>query len=138
MTSDSALVLPVAVRIGPDTLTAAFLAGRNAWTLDAYRRDLEDFRAFLGVGTAAEAGRLLISATQGMPMPSPMPTAPCSSSAACRQRPSTGGLPPCGHSSALPTPLGLSHGVSRWGAWHPKRTGIPVDPEGMFIRRCSQ
>jgi integrase/recombinase XerC len=65
MTSDSALVLPVAVRIGPDTLTAAFLAGRNAWTLDAYRRDLEDFRAFLGVGTAAEAGRLLISATQG-------------------------------------------------------------------------
>jgi integrase/recombinase XerC len=62
---DRALILPPVVRIGPDTLTAAFLAGRNARTLDAYRRDLEDFRAFLGVATATEAGRLLVTAAQG-------------------------------------------------------------------------
>ena len=35
---------------GPDTtrLVDAFLSGRNERTLEAYRQDLEDFRAFAG------------------------------------------------------------------------------------------
>jgi integrase/recombinase XerC len=62
---DIAPSLPPSVRGGPDTLTASFLSGRNARTLAAYRRDLEDFRAFLSAATVEDAGRLLITAAQG-------------------------------------------------------------------------
>lgn len=46
-------------------LVADFLSGRNARTLDAYRRDLEDFRAFTGAETPTEAARLLLSRGHG-------------------------------------------------------------------------
>ncbi len=62
---DIAPSLPPAVRVGADTLTASFLSGRNARTLAAYRRDLEDFRAFLSAATVEDAGRLVITAAQG-------------------------------------------------------------------------
>jgi integrase/recombinase XerC len=62
---DIAPLLPPAIRVGADTLTASFLSGRNAQTLAAYRRDLEDFRAFLSADTPDAAIRMLISAGQG-------------------------------------------------------------------------
>lgn len=46
-------------------LVAAFLAGRNARTLAAYRQDLEDFRAFVNVADVDEAARLLLVAGHG-------------------------------------------------------------------------
>lgn len=46
-------------------LVAAFLDGRNPRTLDAYRRDLEDFRAFLNVPTSNDAARVLLASGQG-------------------------------------------------------------------------
>jgi integrase/recombinase XerC len=46
-------------------LVAAFLAGRNARTLLAYRRDLEDFRAFLGAGSVEQAAEALVRAAHG-------------------------------------------------------------------------
>lgn len=51
--------------VSPDRLVAAFLEGRNPRTVDAYRRDLEDFRAFLGAPTATAAIRLLMSSGHG-------------------------------------------------------------------------
>lgn len=46
-------------------LVGAFLAGRKPTTLDAYRRDLDDFARFLGVPTASAAAELLIGGTAG-------------------------------------------------------------------------
>ncbi len=46
-------------------LVAAFLSGRNARTLRAYRQDLEDFRAFAGADTPEAAAYLLLSRGQG-------------------------------------------------------------------------
>lgn len=57
--------LPVLPQFDPERLTDAFLRGRNPRTLDAYRRDLEDFRAFIGASTIDAAGRVLISASHG-------------------------------------------------------------------------
>lgn len=48
-----------------DRLVAAFLEGRNPRTIDAYRQDLEDFRAFLRVPTTDDAARLLLGSGQG-------------------------------------------------------------------------
>lgn len=42
-------------------LVGAFFAGRNARTLEAYRQDLETFRAFVGADTLDEAAGLLLS-----------------------------------------------------------------------------
>lgn len=42
-------------------LVASFLSGRNERTLQAYGRDLEDFRSFLGVVDTAEASRCLLA-----------------------------------------------------------------------------
>ncbi|MDP6087273.1 MAG: tyrosine-type recombinase/integrase [Nitrospinota bacterium] len=52
---------------GPDTtrLVDAFLSGRNERTLEAYRQDLEDFRAFVGALTLDEAARLLLDRGHG-------------------------------------------------------------------------
>lgn len=66
---DTALV-PVSPAPAPSTrtasrLVAAFLEGRNPRTLDAYRRDLEDFRAFLNVPTSNDAARVLLASGQG-------------------------------------------------------------------------
>lgn len=46
-------------------LVGAFLAGRRPTTLDAYRRDLDDFARFLGMPTAAAAVELLVGGSAG-------------------------------------------------------------------------
>lgn len=46
-------------------LVDAFLSGRNEKTLQAYRRDLEDFQAFLGVETLDEAASRLLGNGHG-------------------------------------------------------------------------
>jgi integrase/recombinase XerC len=46
-------------------LLAAFLAGRNPRTLQAYRQDLEDFRAFVQAADMDEAARLLLAQGHG-------------------------------------------------------------------------
>lgn len=52
-------------RIDREGLIAAFLAGRNERTLLAYRRDLEDFQAFVGAASVGEAGDRLVRASHG-------------------------------------------------------------------------
>lgn len=70
MTTATALV-PAAPRTldrvsgGPGNLLAAFLAGRTANTLRAYRQDLEGFRAHLGASTVEAAAQVLIAAGHG-------------------------------------------------------------------------
>ena len=46
-------------------LLSAFLSGRNERTLEAYRRDLEDFRVFVGTTTREEAASCLLSRGHG-------------------------------------------------------------------------
>ncbi len=46
-------------------LVSAFLSGRSAQTLRAYRSDLESFRAWLGVATVDAAARALLSRNHG-------------------------------------------------------------------------
>jgi integrase len=46
-------------------LLAAFLAGRKAETIKAYRADLEDFRVFVQAPTLTEAAELLLARGQG-------------------------------------------------------------------------
>lgn len=53
------------VTAGPVDLVGAFLAGRNPKTLLAYRRDLEDFTAFVGAASLNEAAALLLSQGSG-------------------------------------------------------------------------
>src|SRR5262245_52123296 len=50
-------LVPAGPPAGP--LLAAFLSGRSPQTLRAYRQDLDDFAAFLGVPAADAAHRLL-------------------------------------------------------------------------------
>src|ERR1700710_2794605 len=57
--------LPPMMRVDAETLTASFLSGRNAQTLAAYRRDLEDYQAFVAAPTVEAAARLLIGSTHG-------------------------------------------------------------------------
>lgn len=57
----SALALPSPGR----RLVEAFLAGRNARTLEAYGRDLEDFRVFVGAVTVDEAAGELLGRGHG-------------------------------------------------------------------------
>lgn len=47
------------------SLLQAFLSGRNALTMKAYRADLEDFAGFVRVETIGEAARLLLTQTPG-------------------------------------------------------------------------
>lgn len=53
--SSSLEALPMARK-----LVEAFLSGRNARTLDAYGRDLEDFRLFVGAASTQEAAETLL------------------------------------------------------------------------------
>jgi integrase/recombinase XerC len=46
-------------------LVSSFLRGRNQKTIDAYRKDLEDFRAFLGASTIDDASKILLSRGPG-------------------------------------------------------------------------
>lgn len=46
-------------------LAEAFLSGRNARTLEAYKADLEDFRLFLGASTRDEAASELLRRSHG-------------------------------------------------------------------------
>jgi integrase/recombinase XerC len=46
-------------------LVEAFLSGRSERTLEAYRRDLEDFTAFVGAPSGEEATRLLLGRGHG-------------------------------------------------------------------------
>jgi integrase/recombinase XerC len=67
--SDNALIpikhaLPAPVA-GPTRLIESFLAGRSPRTLDAYRRDLLNFTAFVGAPGMNEAARLLLSRENG-------------------------------------------------------------------------
>lgn len=55
----------VSVTLDGDRLVAAFLAGRNERTLAAYRRDLEDFRSYVGAATTDDAARRLLSGSHG-------------------------------------------------------------------------
>ncbi len=48
-----------------DDLINAFLSGRSPRTVDAYRRDLQDFADFLGVHDTAEAARVFLSGGHG-------------------------------------------------------------------------
>lgn len=51
--------------VGVEELVVAFLAGRTPNTLAAYRRDLDDFAAFMGATSAAEASRVLLEHGHG-------------------------------------------------------------------------
>jgi integrase/recombinase XerC len=55
----------VVVEVSPKGVVASFLEGRNPKTLAAYRKDLSDFRAFLGLGSAEEAAAFLLSQEPG-------------------------------------------------------------------------
>jgi integrase/recombinase XerC len=46
-------------------LVSSFLRGRNQKTIEAYRKDLEDFRAFLGASSIDDASKILLSSGQG-------------------------------------------------------------------------
>ena len=46
-------------------LLESFLAGRSERTMEAYRRDLEDFAGFIGASTSEEATRLLFARGHG-------------------------------------------------------------------------
>ena len=46
-------------------LIRAFLRGRNQKTIEAYRKDLEDFRAFLGASSIDDASKILLSRGPG-------------------------------------------------------------------------
>jgi integrase/recombinase XerC len=66
MNETAALVaVPVSSALAPSVsvarLVEAFFSGRNARTLEAYRRDLEDFRAFTKTSTVDEAARALLA-----------------------------------------------------------------------------
>ena len=67
--TDSALTIVAPQSLVPTADTAAllkaFLAGRNARTLRAYRGDLEHFRAFIAAPTAAAAAEHLIAGGHG-------------------------------------------------------------------------
>src|SRR4051812_23013332 len=56
---------PTITTIGKVDLLGAFLAGRKPTTFRAYRKDLADFAAFLGVAAAAAAVELLVAGTAG-------------------------------------------------------------------------
>jgi hypothetical protein len=62
---------PTLVAFDPSRLLEAFFAGRKERTISAYRADLEDFRAFVGVATMGEASnRLRLQGTHdGAPAP---------------------------------------------------------------------
>lgn len=49
----------------PARRLAAFLAGRKAETIKAFRADLEDFQVFVGALTLIEAAQLLLARGQG-------------------------------------------------------------------------
>ncbi len=53
------------VAVDATGLVAAFFQGRNPGTVKAYRRDLSDFREFLGAASLEEAARLLLGKDQG-------------------------------------------------------------------------
>jgi integrase/recombinase XerC len=48
-----------------DDLVSSFLRGRNQKTIEAYRKDLEDFRSFLGASTIDDASKILLSKGPG-------------------------------------------------------------------------
>ena len=67
---DTLMILPANRTLQSKTqksaaLVASFLSGRNERTVQAYRQDLEDFRAFAGAGDVDEAARLLLSGGHG-------------------------------------------------------------------------
>ena len=68
-TSTALLVTPTAGTLDPfsssSRLVESFFMGRNPRTVDAYRRDLEGFRVFVGAGDVREAARLLLSSGHG-------------------------------------------------------------------------
>lgn len=49
----------------PDSIVAAFLAGRRPTTLRAYRQSLADFAAWLGVPGVGDAARVILTGTHG-------------------------------------------------------------------------
>lgn len=69
MANETALVPVVSARLALPSpgrrLVEAFLSGRNARTLEAYGRDLEDFRVFVGSVTADEAAGELLGRGHG-------------------------------------------------------------------------
>lgn len=60
-------IQPMSVTSSPEIaqLTDAFFAGKSPRTIAAYRQDLEDFRAFVGVATIDQAAALLLGNGQG-------------------------------------------------------------------------
>lgn len=69
MTKETALVPVVSTALALPSpgrrLVEAFLSGRNARTLEAYGRDLEDFRVFVGTVTVDEAAGELLGRGHG-------------------------------------------------------------------------
>jgi len=63
--TQTAPALPTTLADGSARLVAAFLAGRSADTLRAYRQDLADFRAFAGAETTEGAARQLLAHGSG-------------------------------------------------------------------------
>ena len=59
------LILPSERDSAAAALMAAYTAGRNARTLTAYRKDLEQFRLFVGAETAETAAQRLLECRQG-------------------------------------------------------------------------
>jgi len=59
------LILPRDRDTAAVALIAAYTAGRNARTLTAYRKDLEQFRLFVGADTAEAAAQRLLECRQG-------------------------------------------------------------------------
>lgn len=57
--------LPTRASGAAPVLVAAFLRGRKASTLRAYRQDLEDLRRFVGLATTDEAAQALLATNRG-------------------------------------------------------------------------
>jgi integrase/recombinase XerC len=53
------------VAVDADRLMGAFFGGRNARTLLAYRKDMEDFRQFAGAASVEDAARRLLGGSHG-------------------------------------------------------------------------
>jgi len=52
-------------KINAQSLLDSFLSGKSQRTIEAYRRDLDDFRNFLSVENVKEAARIFLSRSLG-------------------------------------------------------------------------
>jgi hypothetical protein len=68
--------LPAIVAVDTSRLMDAFFGGRNPRTLLAYRKDMENFRRFVGAASVEEAAQLLFRGSHGQANTIALTTAP--------------------------------------------------------------